>query len=594
MRMTYGLLASILFVCVGGCATHSRVEPVEADVGRVTSHTAAPEKTESPRQALTKSIVIVADTQIHESRGTASRYFSLAGDEFVPVTIRTGQQTIGAADILANVLRRERISPLVLHLGDAIDVSCETEWDLYSTTMTDARGAASPSTWLFTPGNHDGYLVGNFFPLKGQIYSQSYWDEVCNTGRIYDKSRRYRMSKNGVINAYSESLQKSGAVTLSRRGGLDCTGNPMTFCSLIYESKSAPWTSFMIQAVRLPISESNIGPPIFAILLDTSDYATQPRPLGSVLAGINAGISIRQLAAVEALMQALPEQARVFFAGHHPFSAWATDRWPVDAKASLRRIFQSPKSLKFILTAHTHEGGWSEHRFEGRTLLELNTGSLIDWPIYYRELQFEMDANGRLYVNSPQHNLEASLREECKFLVIPQTGSKYSIKDQQSESDRQSAVGGIWQRLAALASAVGHFSQFWKAKHIELGAQLLAYADVVEYSMPIDAQFSYRVPGARTVVLSGKTDAATKLRSLALCEDKVRCPAQEKETVLYALERYYWSTATPESTRIGGHDYRRCAALWASHGAALEKTTEAELVKKIAERTVLQARQLPP
>src|SRR5262249_41486374 len=42
------------------------------------------------------------------------------------------------------------------------------------------------------------------------------------------------------------------------------------------------------------------------------------------------------------------------------------------------------------LSAHTHQGWWRVHRLpHDRALLELNVGSLADWPIAYRLLTFD-------------------------------------------------------------------------------------------------------------------------------------------------------------------------------------------------------------
>lgn len=116
-----GLVALLLCNVLGACAAAPGIR--WQDAGHALSAESIP---------LTQPVVLLADTQIHESRGTASHFWSLAGDEFFPVTIRTGQQVIGAPDMLLEALERTRDAPLLLHLhlGDAIDVSCQSEWRL--------------------------------------------------------------------------------------------------------------------------------------------------------------------------------------------------------------------------------------------------------------------------------------------------------------------------------------------------------------------------------------------------------------------------------------------------------------------------------
>lgn len=83
MQSYPGLRTCLLTILVlSGCANQTTPE---------WSENAVPQSQNNSPQPLTLPILVLADTQFHESRGTASRYWSLAGDEFVPVTIRTGQ-----------------------------------------------------------------------------------------------------------------------------------------------------------------------------------------------------------------------------------------------------------------------------------------------------------------------------------------------------------------------------------------------------------------------------------------------------------------------------------------------------------------------
>lgn len=75
-----------------------------------------------------------------------SRYWSRAFDGYVPVTIRSAQQVPGATDLLYDAITA-RAFPLTLHLGDAMDVSCQTEWDMFAMAMQRGLGAPGSGAW---------------------------------------------------------------------------------------------------------------------------------------------------------------------------------------------------------------------------------------------------------------------------------------------------------------------------------------------------------------------------------------------------------------------------------------------------------------
>lgn len=74
---------------------------------------------------------------------------------------------------------------MVLHLGDATDISCPDELDsVFNVLDKEAEGM-----WFFTPGNHDGLLAGNFanyqpdldFDIKkSSAYSDMYEGKPIN------------------------------------------------------------------------------------------------------------------------------------------------------------------------------------------------------------------------------------------------------------------------------------------------------------------------------------------------------------------------------------------------------------------------------
>lgn len=532
---------------------------------------------------LTLPIMVLADTQFHESRGTASRYWSLAGDEFVPVTIRTGQQVIGAGDLLLSTLNQGRDYPLALHLGDGMDVSCQTEWALFSGVMRQGRGLPSSTSWLFTPGNHDGYLVGNFYPEKKGIYTQDYWSNVCNVGRSYadDKPAHGRMPKELVVNEYINLLKGKAAGSTNPSSENFCLEDKKLCVS--YRVSSRPWESYIVQLVKLPAADLK-QKGIYVVLLDTSDYVKRPYiDFSGPVAGVDAGISIEQIDSIMRLVSALPESSRFFLAGHHSFREWKFEEWDKVKADKFIALNSNKQSLGFIITAHTHEGGWYEHSLNNGVLKELNTGSLADSPLYFRTLGFEQSDSGAIDVVSKRILLEDNARSYCSEYRSPADGSGYSVNDQQSENERLSSAPALVRRMGTVIRAVGHFFAFWKAKHAELKPQLLAYADVVEATFPEQRTFTYHpFSTSYALSISGGEKLAAHLRRLASCNDANKCSVQQKGNLLYGLEQYFWFSDIPTAEKEKAHLLRYCAALVSAQEAGNGSPVIPEIIKNSA------------
>ena len=149
---------------------------------------------------------------------------------------------------------------------------------------------------------------------------------------------------------------------------------------------------------------------------------------------------------------------------------------------------------------------------------------------------------------------------------------------QRSESDRASTWPAPLRGISAFFGALGHVLSFWSAKHEELRPQLLAYADVVEDSMPADAPITY--VGTTTSgpdiehSLKGNREVARALRTLANCKPDQKldddagakyCTVQAKGNLLRALDEYYWgSDGAPRAVKDRAHRLRLCLALSAA------------------------------
>lgn len=572
---------------LAGCASSPEVEDIHARNGWPATGTVP----------LTQPIAIIADTQIHESRGVASRWFNRSGDEVVSVTLRTGQQVIGEADVLLHAMELARSYPLVLHAGDALDVSCGTEWDLFTATMS-ASGHAGPgpNSWLLTPGNHDGFLTGNIYPKDDgprRLYVKSYWSNLCNAGQIrIDQKNRYTyMPKEQIVERYTAMLEKHEG---SSTGTPDCNADGSLCWANRIRKGDRQWTSYIVQRVRLPAAQSS-GTPIYALLIDSSDFSRRPYLNPYSAAGVRAGVSVDQLRSLKRLTADLPPNARYFFVAHHPFAVWGGDEWDATTRALWLGLNNDPRSLRFLVSAHTHTGALLNHKGDLGPLTELNTGSLSDAPVYLRSLSFEEDSQGQIGFRSPAIPLLAEQGTPgCPgpTLSSGQADMDYGVRGQDTESDR--ASGSLtFIRLAKTAlSAVGHFFKFWSGKHEELRPQLLAYADVVERTIPPDETFRYypygmKIDDGATLkpkLLQGGAGIAGELRRNANCTTgQGLCSVQAKGNLLLALEKHFWfDPSTPHSVKTDAHKLRLCMALAASAQSPYPDSSDERKVVEIS------------
>jgi hypothetical protein len=558
---------------LGGCATGSFKE-LE---GR-------PDPAIAAAQPLTEPIGLVADTQFHESRGVASRYFGLGGDELVDVTIRTGQQVIGAGAVLTAALERTASLPLVIHAGDAIDVSCQTEWSRFKQVMTSGpRGAPGATSWLFAPGNHDGFLTGNIFPTASGLYWDGYWTNLCNAGQLMASTQATRysfMAKHNLVRDYV-GLLGGRFGTDSKAWGCDAAGK---LCWTAYAPSAEPWTSYLVQVVKLPQAAGS-SVPVYAVLLDSSDYLVRPY-LNSLAAGLEGSLSYAQLNAARKLVSAVPATARYFFIAHHPAEDWKARKWSPERLGEWHALLRDPRSLNFLVSAHTHTGSLRRNESALGTFLELNTGSLADAPVYLRTLQFHGTREGRVGVLSEAVPIAVDAQRCTQLLPkAPSAGLDYGVDTQRSESDR---AGERRPGPVALATALRYFFALWESKHKELRPQLLAYADIVEAIMPAQATLTYvwtaTDAGRLSQTLNGPQGTAAELRQHANCIDGVRkCSVQAKGNLLLAVEDYFVNPATPADVRARAQEMMLCMAVTAANDSAAGKREVGRVHREIAQ-----------
>ncbi len=537
---------------------------------------AAPQRGEP----VTAPIALIADSQLHESRGTASRWWSRAGDEFVPVTIRTAQAVIGAPVLLQESIVQASEFGMIIHLGDALDVSCSSEWDIFAAVM---RSTSRP--WMFVPGNHDGFIVGNFYASDDSRYNKGYWIEVCNAGRYYPIPDHH-LAKEQVLKNYVALQRDILPAGRAMGSGVSCDPRNQTDCMLWGVDLARPWASYVVQARRLPAWKRPTDLPIYVVALDTSSYQKQPifSPF-STWAGVEGGFSAAQLEAVAKIVRWLPANSKFLLIGHHDLPHWPQSE-------DLDRVFKDARFLRLVVTAHTHKGYWSQQVRGGVEVVELNIGSLIDAPTYFRDLSIERLADGRFLARSQRIVLDPkSLR--CTER-LPSPDEIDSIERQSSESDRLANVPALFSKPIALVSAVGHWLAFWQSKHQELDPQLAAFARLVN-SLPDDEPMSltYRLGDNQQRLLTSKQAVVGKLRFLATCDEgeSVECSVQGKGRIMQAAEQMMspFGGATLSATAIERlRRARLCTAaiaVWAS--------TPQEVIRDILKQTEVDGYVLP-
>ena len=534
----------------------------------------------------TVAIAVIADTQIHESRGEPSRPFGKAGDEFIAVTVRTAQQTVGQNDLLLRALEQSKARAMVLHLGDAMDVSCHTEWKDFTAVMQLGRGGAGPNTWVFAPGNHDGYMVGNLALEESGMYVRDYWRNVCNAGRksVNNEQRFKHFPKNEMLKAYIQALGQTPPAKGETAG---CSSDGALCWKAFIESEDLSYQSYIVQLLRLPAAVGSTTP-IYALLLDSSNYSVRPYTM-AYWAGIGGDMSVEQFQAAKVLVDTLPKEARFFMAAHHSMSSWnVRNDWLAEKKVGLEALLKDPRSLRFVMTAHTHEGGWFKHKSVAGDVVELNTGSLMDWPIYYRELAFEVDADGHFGVRTPLVNMKEAAAN-CTAKLACEADESCSVRDQAPDSTRATAN----RIMAALSSATKYAQNPFQAKHIEMDPQLLVYRDVAAATMPLDHVFEFEPYSgsnrkerfSREALLAEMTYMATG------CQDNKEklCSLQAKQNLLIELHKYYWEQA-PTAVQAKAHEIRFCAALRASEESndlLVRSKQQAGSILKDSERSVV-------
>jgi hypothetical protein len=350
-----------------------------------------------------QKLLIIADNQEHLLTGVPLRSMSPLTERYVTsVALRSPLANVGGRLLLREALKfgiKEGAS-LVLHLGDAADISCPDELS----SVFDALDKEARHMWFIAPGNHDGLLAGNFAgyqpsfgfqiskhpsiyntpPLRGLNGVERGWLNAClSPANSQDVSRADVLTRGDALRFYVTRLKSRPGVTSEQlrpekvriaNTNVTCEVEKIKIESQAYTAIAricprtqvsgattwvGPYASYIVQ--RLDVGGARI------ILLDTSDYMNP---------------SLRNVALSGELSQAQIDQAELLFerekvargkvivAGHHPLSQLPQNQQQWIAERSGRYI-----------SAHVHNSAsLINHQIKGRRTVELNVGSTLDYP----------------------------------------------------------------------------------------------------------------------------------------------------------------------------------------------------------------------
>ena len=366
-------------------------------------------------------MLIIADNQEHLLTGGPLKSFSPLTERLVTtVGLRSPLANVGGRLLMREALKfgKEQGADFVLHLGDAVDISCEKEMK----SVFRALDQESPGNmWFMTPGNHDGILAGNFAeyqdpvdfdrgkplalynlpPLKSHM-KQKVWFNACQspTSDGADMRRGADMPRGRAIELYLDKLKKrpeakqnSGTAqnAIFRQDGREirvpCRIEEIEITpkkpsaiqgykaiARICDPQWVPtrknikvgqYASFIVQ--KIDLGETRI------VLLDTSDYEdpTDKEPPFIPIAAGNGNLTDKQQLWAEPLFKSGDGKAldrkNVIVAGHHPFSQLSGDD----------KDWIAARSSRYI-SAHVHTD--TSLIPQKGDLLELNVGSTVDYP----------------------------------------------------------------------------------------------------------------------------------------------------------------------------------------------------------------------
>ena len=390
---------------------------------------------------------LYADTQLHNMLADSARARSASADKKAKVAIRPPVLDLWGRHALIDAAEKMRSDGhLALFLGDAANVSCISEFSAFIELNREVN-------WIFVPGNHDGYYMGNmtFAPRdKGSEKQDKSWEGSClgGSGLAADEERKIRdlenalygfadkgkqthvdegvLTKAHAIWLYLDDLRKRGVIAsdplvLGNWSEGNDEGQRMFIttgtvshgqdearldivASVSGQSNGRhagnyerSWDSYLLQRLTLPDGR------VF-VLMDTSDYWRSPTSgffrwrqwLGGWTGTCDRLLGYLPGTCGDMSEQQLDQAAKwASEAGKQgaPIIFAGHHPWAAIGSRVRKQALQKMPVLghSTYLSAHVHDPANETEGREGKRPRELNIGSTTDYPMEYARLQLKPD-----------------------------------------------------------------------------------------------------------------------------------------------------------------------------------------------------------
>lgn len=385
--------------------------------------------------------LVMADNQAHAFHGKPFWLRSGFMEHQSESTIRPPQLDVWGQETLEMALDADE-NAVVVHLGDAMDISCFSEFEDFKARMSNP----TDREWFVAPGNHDGYFFGNISAtasdepeIRGWLKDD--WERACADSRP--------MRKDDFLRAYLEVLgtrYQGLAAEMRRTRPIDprqaqWSGEWQADWRCAREDCPALLTvswfidpkdnhkSYLVQRVRLDKSGFS------AIVLDTSQYDRPRKPIKFVakkLAGQVPGIekdqekvvrrwlqspvpvraSVRQQRANGSPAQRASGFGRTVLMGHYDYKI---GKHKGLVKSHRKRFMKRLEGLiqrsgvPLYFSAHTHKGGYKSQS----GFLEINIGSILEWTPEYHLMSFREGPESLVLVDDLVRQRNSLDRASC-------------------------------------------------------------------------------------------------------------------------------------------------------------------------------------
>lgn len=326
--------------------------------------------------AVSKRVLLVADNQLNHLYGDPVWLRNELFDHVVSVTIRPVQQDLFGQDILKWVLEYYGKHIPIVHLGDGTNMACMGEFESFCEIMNTAR-----QPWVMVPGNHDAYLLGNLHYLE-----EDWWKNACMRAKG-------PMTKDRFVKEYLRHLKNQhedfGKYLDNHpdQGEWQSSGDISTFLRAVAWKidKEKPYRSYVLQKLDLRRSDSDL--PVYAILMDSAQYKNAPtlvpEPPISYNTGLSGSMLSDQTAVAEQWLKNDPTGEKLtILIVHHPYAKL------IESARSVIDRFRGKYRIPLYISGHTHHGQYFV-RGGDNGWLELNVGSIVDWPIEFRTFEIQ-------------------------------------------------------------------------------------------------------------------------------------------------------------------------------------------------------------